>query len=453
MNNTDVAVLIQNANNALKEIKDYTQEQADRMVYAVGQHVLEHSKELAELTVEETGMGTVADHVGLVEGFSTVIWSQLKGKKSVGVIEEDKENNIIKVAHPAGIVGNITPVTAPVSGPLGNGMLALKGKNASIVSPAPSTPKSSSRTVELMREGLEKVGAPADLVQIVAVPSKEASAEVMANVDVVIATGGPGLVKAAYSSGTPAFGVGAGNAQLILDEVDDLDEFAHDNVESRLFNYSTACMCPQTLLYPKDKEVELRKAMEKAGTYWIDDEEIISKIKAVVFDKNGKVNNELVGKGFDNIAEKAGIETPDNAKIFGIKSEKYGADEPLSYEIPLPILTLYPYSTFAEALEVASANLELIGEGHSSAIYSNDDDKILQAGNALKVSRLMVNQPTSSANNGPRNAHIATMSMGCGYWGGNSSNELLNYNHLLNIQSITSIKDPEPIPEDIWDFE
>lgn len=452
VNKITVDMMVENANKALKEIKYYTQEQADRMVHAMGRHVLDHSSELAQLTVDETGMGTLEDHKGLVEGFSTLIWAQLKGKKSVGVIEKDEEKNIVKVAHPAGIVANITPVTAPVSGPIGNGMIALKGRNAMIVSPAPKTEKASRRTVELMREALKNIGAPVDLVQMVQTPSIEASAEVMAKADVVIATGGPGLVKAAYSSGTPAFGVGAGNAQLIFDEADDLAEFARDTVSARLFNYATACMCTQTFLYPKAKEADIRKEMEKAGTLWIDDAATIEKVRAVVFNENGKVNNELVGKGFDYLLEQIGLPPAEGKQILAIKPEKHGAEENFSYELPLPIITLYAYDTFEEALEVASGNLALIGEGHSSAIYSKDEDKILQAANELKVSRLMVNQPTSSANNGPRNAHIATMSMGCGYWGGNSSNELLDFHHLLNIQSVTSIKDPEPTPENIWDF-
>lgn len=448
-----VDMLIERANRALEEVKDYTQEQADRLVHGVGRYVLSHSEELAQLTVEETGMGTLEDHKGLVEGFSTLIWAQLKGKKSVGVIERDEEKNIMKVAHPAGIVANVTPVTAPVSGPIGNGMLSLKGRNAMIVSPAPATQKTSKRTVELMREALREMGEPEDLVQIVQTPSIEASGEVMAKADVVIATGGPGLVKAAYSSGTPAFGVGAGNAQLIFDEVDDLEIFAKDTVAARLFNYATACMCTQTFLYPKEKEAEIRNEMEAAGAYWIDDQETVDVIRNVAFDENGNVNKDLVGKGLDVLLERAGLAAPEGTQILAVKPSNHGAGEPFSYEVPLPITTLYAYETFEEALEVASDNLALIGEGHSSAIYSKDEEKILQAANALKVSRLMVNQPTSSANNGPRNAHIATMSMGCGYWGGNSSNELLDYHHLLNIQSVTSIKDPDPIPEDIWEFE
>lgn len=452
LNKITVDQLVENANEALREIKYYTQEQADRMVHAVGSHVLKHSEELAKLTIEETGMGTVADHKGLVEGFSTLIWSQLKGKKSVGVIERDEEKNIIKVAHPAGIVANVTPVTAPVSGPIGNGMLALKGRNAMIVSPAPASAKTTRRTVDLMREALEAIGAPINLVQMVQTPSIEASAEVMAKSDVVIATGGPGLVKAAYSSGKPAFGVGAGNAQLILDQTDDLAEFARDTVAARLFNYATACMCTQTFLYPSAQEADVRAAMEEAGTVWVDDPATIEQIRAAVLNEHGKARGDLVGKGFEYLMKEIGLEAPEGKLILAIKPGTYGADEPFSYEIPLPIMTLQAYDSFEEALEIASGNLALIGEGHSSAIYSNDEAKILKAADELKVSRLMVNQPTSSANNGPRNAHIATMSMGCGYWGGNSSNELLDFHHLLNIQSVTSIKDPDPIPADIWDF-
>jgi succinate-semialdehyde dehydrogenase len=237
-----VDAMIVKARAALEKVKDYNQEQTDEMVKVCAKVIHDHAEELAVEAVEETQFGTVESKIGKNKGFSAGLWLQLKGKKSVGILSQDEEPGIVKVAHPVGVVGAITPVTVPNIAPMGNSLLALKGRNAIIVAPSPKSKKSSKHTVDLMRAELVKISAPADLIQIVEEPTLELSQEVMRKCDVVVATGGPGLVKAAYSSGKPAFGVGAGNTQLIVDAVTDFQQFAKETVASRFYDNGTACV-------------------------------------------------------------------------------------------------------------------------------------------------------------------------------------------------------------------
>jgi len=445
--------MIEKARKAMLEIKYYNQEQTDHMVKVIGKVVYDNARELAEEAAEETQFGNADAKETKNKFFSSSLWYHLRGEKSVGEIERDVEPGIIKIAHPAGVIGSIAPVTVPNILPMGNSMLALKGRNAIIISPHPRSTKSVHHTVELMREELAKIGAPKDLIQVVPVPSKEASAKVMKKVDVVIATGGPGLVKAAYSSGKPAFGVGAGNAPLILEDTDDLDAFAQETVFAREYDNGTACVCTQTLLYPKKDEADVREAMERAGTYWIEDEATVEKIRKALFDGEGNFAKELAGKSPQDVAEKAGIEIPADTKIIATKTTKYGFDEALSTEKIAPVLSVIPYETFDEALEISNANLDVAGKGHTAGVYSSNEDHIIKAGIELPVSRVMINQPTSDAGSGPRNSIIPTNTLGCGTWSNNSISENLSYKHLLNIQRIALPIEKEQMPEYVWDLD
>lgn len=450
---TTIEAMIERAREAMSEIENYTQEETDHMVYAVAKTVVEHSEELGKLAYEDTKMGSAEQQQGYVEFIGAAVYAQMIGKKSVGEIERDEELGIIKIAHPGGVVANVLPVTTPVMGPLSNTLNALKGRNAIINAPAPAAKRSNDRVTEIMREALKKVGAPEDLVQAIAEPSLESSQEVMEKSDIVIGTGGPSIVKAAYSSGTPAYGVGAGNAQLLLDETDDLEKFVEDAITGRLANFATGCNCTQTLHYKSDEEQKIKDAFTAQGAFWIEDEETIDKLRNIIFDEEGRANREVSGQPLSVLVEKAGIEVPEDATILITKTNGSAEEEILTHEKPVPVLNARPYDAFEDAVRSAAKNLVASGTGHSSAIYSTDEDKINQASNALKVSRLLVNQPTYHSAGGANNNMPTTVTQGNGYWGGNVSNDLLEYKHLLNIQRVILPRNRKQIPADIWEKE
>ena len=445
-----VDTMVSKARKAMEEIKDYSQEQADLLVKVCAKVVYDNAEELAEEAVRETQFGAVEPKVMKNKFFSAFLYKHLKGKKSVGIISDNEEEGIIKVAHPIGVVGSVSPVTVPNVCPMGNSLLALKGKNAIIISPHPKAKVPSKHTVDLMRAELVKIGAPADLIQIVEEPTMELSQEVMQKCDVVVATGGPGLVHAAYTSGKPAYGVGAGNSQVIVDDVPDFEQFAKETVFSRSYDHGTACVCAQSIIYKKELESKIKEALIKEKAFYIEDEETIAKIRNILF-VDGAINGNMAGKSVDFIAKEAGITIPQETSIIVLTPEKYGFDELLAGEKICPVLTAYPANDFDEALKIALANYEVIGKGHSGGIYSTDSEKVIKAGTTLPISRLMVNQATTDAGGALHNNLSPSNSLGCGSWGNNSISENLTYMHLLNVQRITyRIANPTNI-DNVWD--
>jgi len=448
---TVIDEMIEKARVAQKEIKYYNQEQTDAMVRAIGKTIYDHARELAEEAAEETKFGNPDAKEQKNLRFPKLMWHELKGKKSVGIIARDDVGGIIKIAHPAGVIGSIAPVTVPNILPMGNAMIALKGRNSIIISPHPKSKKSVQHTVDLMRSALKELGAPENLIQVVPEPSIEASQEVMEKADVVIATGGANLVKSAYSSGTPAFGVGAGNSQLIFEDYEDLEQFAVDTVNSRKSDNGIACISTQALIYPQKDEARIRQSLERAGAHWIDDDATVNKIRMALFDENGHFAKEFAGIDAQTVAKKAGVKIPNSACVIAVKVTKFGAAESLSAEKPCPVLSVISYCDFDEAINIAVQNYEVAGKGHTAGIYSTNEDHVLKAGIEIPVSRLMVNQSTSDVGSGVHNTIPPTNSIGCGFWGNNSISETLQYKHLLNIQRVILRIDKAPMPENVWE--
>ncbi|MDR1920779.1 MAG: aldehyde dehydrogenase family protein [Candidatus Adiutrix sp.] len=448
MSSIDEMVL--KARAAMEKIKDYNQEQTDQLVKVIGKVVYDNAEALAKEAVEETKFGAVGPKTVKNSFFSAALWLNLKGKPSVGILSEDKETGIMEICHPIGVAASITPVTVPNICPMGNSMLALKGKNAIIIGPSPNSKRSSGHTVELMRKELTKIGAPADLIQVVAEPTLEASRELMSKCDVVVATGGPGLVKAAYQSGKPAFGVGAGNSQMIVEHVDDYTQFAKETIISRSYDHGTACLCVQAMIYRRDLGDKIQKALEAEKAYFISDPAEVDKIRKTLF-IDGAHNKKLAGQNVAVVAAAADVKIPADAGILVLKSPKYGHDEVLCEEKVCPVMLAYPYDDFDEAIKIAKANYEVAGKGHTGGIYSNNRDHIIKAGMAFPVSRFMVNQPTTDGGSGPRNYLNPSNSLGCGSWGNNSISENLTYKHLLNIQKVSFPVDKPPMPANPWE--
>jgi succinate-semialdehyde dehydrogenase len=449
---TVVDVMVEKAREAQKVFEKFTQEQVDNIVKAMGKVIYDNAEILAKEAVEETRMGVYEDKVAKNRGKSKTIWNSLKGKKSIGIIDEDYENGLISIAKPIGVVCAVTPTTNPIVTPMCNAMFALKGGNAIIVAPHPRSKKSSAHAVELMNEAIKKLGAPDSLIQIIEEPSIELTNELMQKSDVVLATGGMAMVKSAYSSGKPSFGVGAGNVQVIIDRDIDFIEATQKVIAGRIFDNGIICSGEQSIIVPQDKYEEIVKAMEVNGAFYAGDEATVSKFRDVLF-KNGMINGDIVGQSVQFIANLAGVEVPKETKVILLKPTGIGKEDLLCKEKMCPVMIVLPYNTFEEAVAIAQTNLELEGKGHTTAIHSNSQEHIRYAGLNLTVSRLVVNAPSSTTAGGSLfNSLSPTTTLGCGTWGNNSISENLNYKHLINVSRVAFVKTgiAAPTDEEIW---
>ncbi|WP_313165685.1 aldehyde dehydrogenase family protein [Sedimentibacter sp.] len=448
-----ISELVNNARLAQKEIENFTQEQIDAVVKVVAKTIFDNAEALAKMAVEETGMGVYEHKVAKNTGKARIIWNSLKSKKSVGVIEEDLESGIIKVAKPMGVIGALTPCTNPIVTPMCNIMFALKGRNAIIIAPHPRAKKCASYTLELINENLKKFNLPKNLIQTISEPSVELTNELMKSVDVIVATGGMGMVKAAYSSGKPSYGVGAGNVQCIIDRDVNFAEAAPKIITGRAFDNGIICSGEQMVIVHNDDYDNVVNELVKNKAYFVNNEDDKNRLKKVLFDKDGVMNREAVGKSAAAIGKLAGIGVPDDVSVILVPVDARGKEDVLCKEKMCPVIGIVRYKSFEEALDIAEANLEYEGKGHSVAIHSNNKDNLIKAGERLPVSRLLVNQICATMNGGSFvNGLAATTTLGCGSWGNNSISENLDYKHFINITRIASVIDGATQPPDdvIW---
>ncbi|HHV39514.1 MAG TPA: aldehyde dehydrogenase family protein [Tepidimicrobium sp.] len=448
----DLKKILENSRKALEEMKRCSQEDVDLMCRVINKAVHENAEELAKLAVEETGMGNVESKIVKNTTMGSGVWLTMKNKKSVGIIGEDREKGLVYVAHPKGVIGSVSPITNPTITPLGNAMLAIKGRNTIIVSPHPRAQETTGKTIEYMNQALAEIDAPENVIQMVKDPSIEATQELMASSDVIVATGGMGMVKAAYSSGRPAFGVGQGNVQAVIgQDYDDLELAAEFIIMGRTFDNGLICACNQSVIVHEDRKADMVKALEDKGAYFIEDKEDVDKIRKILFE-DGVLKIDIVGKTAFEIASKAGLDIPEDTSALVVATQSRGSEDPLCGEKLCPVLILTTYSDFEDGVEIAKANLLYQGAGHTAVVHSNDREKIEYAAVELPVGRLLVNVPGIAAGGGGLFTHLnPTPSLGCGSWGGNSISENLIYEHLLNISTIAYPRKGEPpTDEEIW---
>ena len=438
---------VEKARKALAQIENYTQEQIDKLVYESAKIIYKNAEPLAEMAVKETGLGSVQDKIAKNTDTPTAFWDYLKDKKSVGIINEDPKLGLIEIAHPVGVIAGITPATNPTVTPLGNVMHALKGKNAIIFCPAPRAKKTSTETVNLIRQAIEACGAPADLVQIIEEPTIDLSADLMAACDLIVATGSSGLTKAAYESGTPAYGVGPGNPPAILDDDFDLNEAAKLSVVAIASDNGILCDGDNLLLYPAKKEADFFAELKKEGVAVFEDAADIAKFREVLF-IDGKANPGLVGKDTDVIADAAGINLPKGTKVIGLKLDQVGKADVLNKEIMGPVVVLKNYDKFEDAVDLAIKNMEESGGiGHTAGIFSNNEDHIKYFAERIPVARVLINQPTPDAWGPSTNNLSPAVSEGCGRWGNNILAGNVDYIHLINVSKAVyplDIELPDP---------
>jgi succinate-semialdehyde dehydrogenase len=448
-----VKELVARAREAQAVFETFPQERVDAIVRDFGKYVYDNAELVASMAHKETGLGVYEDKVLKAKSKARVIWNNLKGKKSRGIIGEDADQSLVLIAKPMGVVGAICPVTNPIVTPMCNAMFALKAGNAIIFAPHPKADDSTWFLTKEYQSIVRKHGGPDDLVQTVRHGSVETTQTLMKTVDVVVATGGGAMVKSAYSSGKPSYGVGAGNVPVVIDRGVDLVDAAAKIAAGAAFDNGIICSHEQFVLTPREKYGETIAAFENTGSVWFtDDDAKVEKLRQVVF-PNGHLNKDVVGRSAQEIGEKAGIDVPASAKIILVPARGAGTHDVLAKEKLCPVVAILPYDSFEEAIEKAKSNLLIEGAGHSAALHSHDEVHIRAMGLALPVSRLVVNQASSlTAGGSLTNGFAPTTTLGCGSWGGNSISENLDYKHLMNVSRIGKVISDRKVPtdEEIW---
>ena len=447
-----VHTLVERSRRAQEILATYDQAKTDEIVKMFAKVVFDHAEPLAKLAAEESRMGVYEDKILKNKGKSRIIWNAMKGRKSVGILGRDEEAGIIEMAKPMGIIAAATPCTNPVVTPMCNAMFAIKCQNAIIIAPHPRGRKCAAAVADLYYKELDRMGVPRDIFLVMEEPSVERTTELMAACDAVIATGGMAMVKSAYSSGKPSYGVGPGNVQGLIDEGINYKEAAGRMIASRIFDNGIICSGTQSIIAPEKDYEEILKEFEDQGAYVIDDPDVTAKLAGVVF-PGGTISKHVVGQSVQAIAWMAGISIPEDRKVIVVKPERYGAGIVWSKEKMCPIMAAYSYKTWEEAVEIAYQNLLVEGEGHSADIQSDNRTHIEYAGVKLPVSRVMVNQISSSMAGGAfANSLNPTTTLGCGSWGNNAISENLFYTHLMNKSRIVLVNKncKQPSDEEIF---
>ena len=436
--------MLAKACTAMKQIEHYDQARVDRLCQAVAWAVANEKTftRLAYMGVEESGLGDPASRVSKRFKVMGILRDVLR-QKSVGVIEELPEKGIAKYAKSVGVVASIIPTTNPDLTPPGVGMFVLKCRDAVIFSPHPRSKKTTFETVRIMREALRREGAPPDVFQCIDNPSIPLSQYLMSVCDLVQATGGKDMVKAAYSSGTPSYGVGAGNSTMVIDETANIEEAARNTRISKTSDYGSGCSADGNLVIEASIYGQLRDQLIKEGGNLATPAEK-KKLGAVLWDAGGHRTSDTVAISAQRIAQRAGFEIPADRKFIMVEEEHIGKEYLFSSEKLAVVLSLFKYGGFENALKTVEQIYNVAGKGHSCSIYSFDDDHIHQLALVAPVSRIMVRQPQSKANAGAfNNGMPMTSSLGCGTWGGNITSENVHLKHYMNVTWVS-----RPIPED-----
>jgi len=448
MNATEyVKGLMARARAAQKIAESYTQEQVDKLCAAITWAAVkeENARKIAKLAYDESQMGYEEAKYIKLQIKPRGALRDMQGHKSVGIIEEIPELGLVKYAKPIGVIGGIVPCTNPEATPVIKAMSAIKGRNAIVFAPHPRTAKTNALICETMRAALKKHGAPEDLIVYIDPDSLkahglDATTELMKQCDLIMATGGGALVHAAHSSGTPAYGVGAGNVVAIIDETADLSDACEKVTRSKTFDFATSCSADNNLMI-KDTIYDAAIAeLKKNGGYLCSADEK-AKLQAVMFMPDGHLNPKsgLAAASPQKIAETAGFALPEGVKFIMVESTGAGADHPFSGEKLSVVLNVYKYTDFEKAIDFLNEIHEWSGKGHSCAIHSTDQKRIDMLAKRTFTSRIMVRLPTSAANSGNWfNGMPFSMSLGCGSWGGNSTTENITWRHLINVTWVSS---------------
>ena len=430
----EIRGLVERSRAAQKEIENYTQEQVDELIRAMVWSVARPgvAEEIAQFTLDETQLGNYEGKFLKIQRKTRATLMDIINDKSVGILEEDTERAIVKIAKPMGVIGALAPSTNPEATPVIKAIHAVKGRNSIIVAPHPRAKLTNKKICDLMRNALETYGAPADLVIGIETPTLELTNELMNQCDRVLATGGGAMVNAAYSSGTPALGVGVGNAVITVDETADLED-ASDKIKiSKTLDLAASCSADNSVILVNTIYDEMISKFQEKGGYLVSEEEK-EKLKNTLWDEEGHLNTAIVAQPADKIAEMADVSIPEGTEFYIVPETGWGPDHPFSGEKLSVVMALYKADDIDHAIELTNNIQSYQGQGHSCGIYSNSNENIMKLANVTKTSRVMVNQPQAASNSGNLwNGMRQTFSLGCGSWGGNGTNNNISWRDLIN---------------------
>ncbi|MGI6576142.1 MAG: aldehyde dehydrogenase family protein [bacterium] len=447
-----IAGLVRRAREAQKIANGYSQERVDKLMTAVCWDIVKDgpAQEISRLAVEESGMGNYESKYAKLMVKLRGALRDMKGEKSVGIIERDESKGIVKIAKPVGVVGAIIPCTNPEATPVLKAMMAIKTRNAVIFAPHPRTKKTNTFIVNLMRQTLKRYGAPEDLLIPIEEPTMEISKELMRQCDLILATGGSGMVKAAYSSGTPAYGVGVGNAVVVVDETADLKDAAYKVMRSKTFDLATSCSTENSLVIQESVYDQFLEHLQAQGGYLVNaaEKELLEKGMWV----DGHLSRDIVAQSAQTIGKVAGINIPADKKFIMVEETGIGPGFPFSGEKLSVVVTLYKYKEFGEAIAKVNKITAYQGSGHSCGIHSTDNERIIELALNTFTSRVMVRQPQCLANSGAwTNGMPMTLSLGCGTWGGNISSDNITWHKLINTTWVSfPIENNQPTDEELF---
>ena len=449
---SQVAQLIQQANQAQKTLEAYDQAAVDELVTAAAWALVnpENNQKLSQLAVAETGLGKVSDKITKNHRKTLGLLRDMKGAKTVGVIKRDTQMGIVEIARPVGIVGAIVPSTNPVATPMNMILNALKCRNAIILSPSPKGQPSCNRLIELIYLELDRIGAPRHLVQALPTPvSKDLSMELLKQVDLVVVTGSQNNVRAAYTCGTPAFGVGAGNVTSLVDETADLSSAANKIKASKTFDNATSCSSENSVIIVEEVYKDMLEALHLVNACLLNAKETAA-LKAALW-HNGHLNAAMLAKPVSVMCELAGItrQAECDADFLMVEETGAGAEFPFSGEKMALVLAVYRAKHFEDAQHIASEILNYQGKGHSLSLHSESVERAEMLGLKMPVCRVIVNQAHCFATGGSfDNGLPFSLSMGCGTWGGNVTDQNVHYRHFMNVTQIVTTIAPREVSVD-----
>jgi sulfoacetaldehyde dehydrogenase len=446
----EIAGLVARARAAQKRIEHYTQAQVDDLIRAMVWSVAKPgvAEEIAQLTVDETQLGNYEGKYLKIFRKTRAALMDIIDEKSVGVLAEYPEREIIVLAKPVGVIGALSPSTNPEATPVIKAINAVKGRNAIVIAPHPRAKLTNKAVCDRMRAAIEAMGAPADLVIAIDTPTLEKTNALMKQCDRILATGGGAMVKAAYSSGTPALGVGVGNAVITVDETANLDEAAEKIRISKTLDHAASCSADNSVLLVDSIYDEMLAKLQAQGGHVLSDEEK-AKLQAVLW-VDGALNAKVVAQPPEKIAAMAGFDIPEGTKFFIVHETGAGPDFPFSGEKLTVTMALYRVKDLDEAIALTNRIQAYQGQGHSCGIYSTSDANIMKLAEATNTSRVMVNQPQAASNSGNLwNGMRQTFSLGCGSWGGNATNNNITWRDLINETWVSKpLGTPKVLPPD-----
>ena len=429
--------LLERAHVAQKSFANTPQDEVDRIVKAMAHAATDHAQELAQLAVEESGLGRVESKIQKNLFVSEYLHEAYKNFRTCGVVHEDASRGVIEIASPVGIVAGIIPITNPTSTAIFKILIAVKGRNAIVLSPHPYGTRCIGRSTEICRRAAIRAGAPEDLILCMDAPTLEGTQELMRHplTSVVVATGGPGVVKAAYSSGKPAFGVGPGNPPVYVHPSADLNHAARCLVASQTFDYGTICSSEQSLVVERSVAEEFKAALQKERVHFCSPDER-EKLQRCVQTPEGRLNTKIVGQAAPRIADMAGFRVAADTTILVAKEDGVGREFPLSREKLAPILAWYEVDGWKQGCDLCIELIRYDGDGHTLGIHCRERDIVQAFGLEKPVARIIVNGPTTQGSIGFSTSLLPSMTLGCGAMGGNITSDNLGPQHLVNIKRI-----------------